>query len=62
MGQSELEDTHKLLELDVRILLSERDYAQFVTALNGPKLPTPELQAAMAEYQRLKAAYPEANL
>ena len=42
--------------------LSERDFAQFVAALDNPALPTPELRAALAEYLRLKAAHPEANL
>lgn len=44
------------------VLLSERDYIQFVSALDSPKPPTRKLWEAMAEYQRLKAAYPNANL
>ena len=62
MKQFDSEDTHMLLNLNARILLSERDYARLVSTLDNPKPPTPELQAAIAEYQRLKAAYPEANL
>jgi|GEM_PF-1620703 len=61
-------DNADLVERDIpsksngRIVLSERDYAQFVAMLDNPEPPTPELREAMAEYQRLKAAYPEANL
>ena len=45
-----------------KILLSERDFARFVELIDNPPAPTPELRADMAEYQRLKAAHPEANL
>lgn len=44
------------------ITLSERDFQQFVSMLENPPSPTPELRAALAEYLRLKAAHPEANL
>ncbi len=62
MDEFDLENTPTFSESDARILLSSRDYAQFAAMLDSPKPPTPELQAAMAEYQRLKAAYPEANV
>ena len=50
------------LSLQEAITLSERDFAQFIAALDNPAPPTPELRAALAEYLRLKAAHPEANL
>ena len=62
MDKSNSEDMHPISNPDGRILLSGRDYAQFVTMLDNPKPPTPELREAMAEYHRLKAAYPDANL
>ena len=51
-----------VLEKHERITLSERDFAQFTALLENPKPPTLELREALAEYQRLKAAHPDANL
>ncbi len=62
MNELDLEEVQMPSEPKGCILLSERDYTQFVTALDGPKPPTPELREALAEYQRLKAAYPDTNL
>ena len=62
MDHSNLENVPVLSEPEGCILLSKRDYAQFVAALDSPKPPTLALQSALAEYQRLKAVYPEANL
>lgn len=45
-----------------RIVLSERDFVRFVESIENPEPPTQELREAMAEYQRLKAEHPEANL
>ena len=56
------EKAQAVLENQERITLSERDFARFVAALETPKPPTLELREAMAEYQRLKAAHPDANL
>ena len=56
------EKAQAVLERHERITLSERDFARFTALLENPKPPTPELRDAMAEYQRLKAAYPDANL
>ncbi len=56
------EKAQAVLERHERITLSERDFAQFTAALENPKPPTPELRKAMAEYQSLQAAYPDANL
>jgi hypothetical protein len=39
-------------EFDQKIVLSERDFAMFVDAINNPKPPTPELIAAMREYEQ----------
>ena len=56
------EKAQAVLERHERITLSERDFAQFTALLESPKPPTPELRDAMADYQRLKAAHPDANL
>lgn len=45
-----------------RILLSERDYATFINALDNPPPLTDGLIKAMAEYQQMKTAHPECNL
>jgi len=59
MQTSQKED---VLDTHERILLSERDFAQFVACLEKPEPATPELTAALSEYHNLKAANPEANL
>ena len=56
------EKAQAVLERHERITLSERDFARFTVLLENPNPPTPELREAMAEYQRLKAAYPDSNL
>jgi uncharacterized protein (DUF1778 family) len=56
------EKAQTVLERHERIALSDRDFARFVELIDNPKPPTPELQAAMKEYYRLKAAHPDANL
>lgn len=56
------EKSQTVLDRHERITLSERDFAQFAAALENPKPPTSELREAMAEYQRLKVAYPDASL
>ena len=43
------------------IRLSERDFQQFVQAINDPPRPTPKLRKAAAAYKRLRAQNPEAN-
>ena len=45
-----------------KIVLSERDFARFVELIENPAPPTHELMDGIAEYRRLKAAHPEANL
>ena len=62
MNKADAEDVDILAGSEGCILLSEWDYAQFVSALDSPKPPTRELQEAMSAYQRLKVAYPDANL
>lgn len=56
------EKAQAVLERHERIVLSKRDFARFVELLQNPPPPTQELREAMAEYRRLKAAHPEANL
>lgn len=56
------EKAQAVLERHERITLSERDFAQFVASIENPPLPTQGLRDAMAEYQRLKAQFPESNL
>ena len=44
-----------VIERNERIILSERDFARFVAAIENPPEPTEELKALMAEYrQRVK--------
>jgi uncharacterized protein (DUF1778 family) len=51
-----------VLDQHERIILSERDFAQFVASLESPKPPTEKLKQAMDAYQKLKAEHPERNL
>lgn len=50
------------LSFSETLLLSKRDFAQFTASLENPPPATPEMRAAMREYQQLKAACPKANL
>ena len=56
------EKAQSVLERQERIILSQRDFARFVELIENPPLPTQELRAAMADYEQLKAAHPDANL
>ena len=56
------EKAQAVLERHERIMLSERDFAHFAALIETPPPPTSELREAMAEYGKLKAARPEANL
>lgn len=56
------EKAQAVLERHERIVLSERDFARFTELIANPEPPTPQLRTAMAEYRRLQAAHPEANL
>jgi uncharacterized protein (DUF1778 family) len=51
-----------VLDQNERIILSERDFAQFVASLESPEPPAEKLRKAMADYQQLKAEHPECNL
>lgn len=44
-----------------QILLSERDYARFIEAINNPPAPTPQLIDAVEKYKQLSAENPEGN-
>lgn len=55
------EKAQAVLERQERILLSERDFDRFVQIIENPDPPTPELVAAMQEYERLKAENPARN-
>jgi len=48
-------------ETQERITLSKRDFDRFVALIDNPK-PPPELQNAMAEYNKLQNAHPQARL
>ncbi len=70
LGQSITDFTESALEEKAqavferfeRIVVSERDFAAFVAAIQAPpKPPTPELLAAAAEYKRRRAQEPEGN-
>ena len=60
--QVSLQVAEQVIAEEEKILLSERDFARFVELIDNPPPPTDSLRAAMTEYQRLKAAHPEANL
>ena len=51
-----------VLDQHDRIVLSERDFAQFVASIENPKEPSQKLRDAWAEYEELKAKHPECNL
>lgn len=56
------EKAQAVLERHERIILSQRDFARFVAHIEKPDPSTPELRAAMADYQQRKTASPDANL
>lgn len=56
------EKAQSVLERHERITLSERDFARFVELIENAPPPTPALKNALADYQRLKAAHPDAHL
>ncbi|HLV78661.1 MAG TPA: DUF1778 domain-containing protein [Chthonomonadaceae bacterium] len=43
------------------IKLTERDFERFVSSITNPLPPTPELIAAMREYERQRAEEPDGN-
>lgn len=55
------EKAQAVLDQHDKITLSERDFARFVALIESPP-PTPALREAMAEYKKLKAENPDANL
>lgn len=55
------EKAEAVLERAQKIELSERDFERFARAINAPSPPTPELVAAMREYERQRAREPEGN-
>jgi len=55
------EKAEAVLEQVHKIQLSERDFEQFVAAVNAPKSPTNELVIAMKEYERQRSQEPEGN-
>ncbi|MFZ4507466.1 MAG: DUF1778 domain-containing protein [Fimbriimonas sp.] len=55
------EKAQVVLDENRRILLSERDFARFVAAIESPKEPTEKLKLAWAEYEEFKANNPECN-
>lgn len=55
------EKAEAVFERFERIQLTERDFERFVTAITQPKPPTPELVAAMREYERQRAEEPDGN-
>jgi len=56
------EKAQAVLDKHQQITLSERDFARFVEILDNPKPPAPKLRKAMADYRRLQAENPDANL
>jgi len=51
-----------VLDLNERIILSERDFARFVASIETPEEPSQKLREPRAEYEELKAKHPESNL
>lgn len=43
------------------IQLSARDFERFADAINAPRAPTPELVAALQEYEQQRTQEPEGN-
>ena len=55
------EKAEQVLEQVQKIRLSERDFDQFISAINTASPPTAQLAAAMKEYDRQAALDPEGN-
>jgi uncharacterized protein (DUF1778 family) len=55
------EKAQVVFERHEKIILSKRDFERFVEIIENPEPPTPELIAAMKEYQKLKAENPGGN-
>ena len=55
------EKAQSVLEQHEKIILSERDFERFVTAINDPEPPTPALVHAMQDYEKMRAANPDGN-
>ena len=55
------EKAQTVIEREQRILLSERDFARFVEALDNPEPPNDRLKAAAAEYKTTRHQHPELN-
>ncbi len=55
------EKAETVMEQALRIQLSERDFERFMEAINAPKPPTPELVAAMEEYESRRTQDPKGN-
>lgn len=56
------EKAQAVLDQHDKITLSERDFARFAALIESPPPPTTALREAMAEYKKLKAENPDANL
>ena len=55
------EKAERVLSQHDRIVLSERDFAQFMELIENPPAPTQQLRDAAAEYKRLRAEDPDGN-
>ena len=55
------EKAEAVIERQERIILSERDYAIFVEAIENPKPISARLKAAAQEYKKVRAEHPELN-
>jgi uncharacterized protein (DUF1778 family) len=55
------EKAQVVFERHEKIILSKRDFERFVEIIENPQPPTPELVAAMQEYQTLKEQNPGGN-
>ena len=55
------EKAQAVIEREEKIVLSERDFARFVEALDEPKPVSAKLKEAAAQYKAIRRQHPEAN-
>ena len=55
------EKAQAVMEREEKLLLSDRDFEKFVTALDNPPVPTQALVAARHALRQLREEHPEGN-
>lgn len=55
------EKAQAVIEREARIVMSERDFARFMDALDNPEPPNDRLKAAAEKYKAVRRQHPELN-